>query len=404
LTKYEKCGKDQKNPFMIHKIFKAFNLILDYVLTIALVVVISSFGYWFVLQSQAQNTYSNPTVTFQSVKSKITPSIADGVSDKKNINNLSTNETGGKFEKSTFKDTACSSTSKKDTVKAEIPDFDNEGLFSVSKDKIKLKYSDQNTFIYGQDLLDQNLIDYMLCVIDTTASTTALNLQLDFPYQNQEYLLSPTRIIIYDNLEDYTNFFKEAYGQKLGDTVPWGLSESQTISTFLRMKKSDQALTDYEISDIKYRLTYNLSHEYFHHIFSLFRPVYTPFIEEGLAVYISSRVTNQLLGYHVGCSFRLTQANLAAGKPVDLSKIELATNPDKWYNSNNVSQNYALSFYYIKYLESSKVLIPFVHNFLNDPEFLKSGTDSSKLNPAFKGKLEKMLAQDQFDCGYSESY
>jgi len=372
---------------------------LNIALITNLVVVTIGFSYWFSLQSQAATQKPSTEISFKS-SNLHSPSIGTGVSES-NTGNFKPNLNSELvLNQANFKDTSCSNPNvitPSKTIPADLK-LSQEGLYGVSKDDLVFKGTYKKTVFYGQNNLNQDLINYILCVMDTTANETAVKLQLNINTNDQDYLSKPSRIIIYDNLDEYTKYYHQAYGTKLGDLTPWGLSESDTISTFLRLDNSTETITPTEFKDIRYRLTYNIAHEYFHHLFSYFRPGYTPFIEEGMAVYMSGRITEKTLGYNMGCTFRLSQSKLADQKTVDLDSFAITSDTKDWYKSNNMSELYADGYYFILDLDAHNDLSAFTKSFLNNPKF--NSASVLKLRPLFKTELNKMITYDQYDCGY----
>lgn len=372
---------------------------LNIALITNLVVATIGFSYWFSLQSQASTQDQTPEVSFKSIINR-TSNIGTGVYESKNNAFKPNLNAQLVLSRANFKDTSCSNPNiitPSKTIPADLK-LSQDGLYGVSKDDLVFKGAYQNTVFYGQNNLNQELINYILCVMDTTVSETALKLQLGIDLDNQTYLKKPNRIIIYDSLSQYSKYYQQAYGSKLGDSTPWGLSETDTISTFLRLEDSNEAISDEEFKDIRYRLTYNIAHEYFHHLFSYFRPGYTPFIEEGMAVYMSGRVTQKTLGYNLSCAFRLSQSKLADQKTVDLDTFSVTSDTKEWYKSNNVSELYAVGYYFIQELDSKNDLTAFTNSFLKNPKF--TAVSVIKLRPQFKTELNKMIEFDKYDCGY----
>ena len=389
------CVKHKPMQKLSQKLITFLNIAL---ITNMLIVTIG-FSYWFSLQSQASAQKQSTQIAFKSSVSRL-PSIGTGISESKNGNFKANLNSKLVLNQANFKDTSCSSPNvitPSKTIPADLK-LSQDGLYGVSKDDLIFKGTYQKTVFYGQNNLNQDLINYILCVMDTTANETALKLQLDIDTDNQAYLKKPNRIIIYDSLGDYTKYYNQAYGSKLGDLTPWGLSEGDTISTFLRLDNSIESISPVEFKDIRYRLTYNISHEYFHHLFSYFRPGYTPFIEEGMAVYMSGRITEKTLGYNMSCTFRLSQSKLANQKTVDLDNFAISSDTKDWYKSNNMSELYAVGYYFILHLDSQNDLTSFTKSFLKNPKF--NSESILKLRPEFKTELNKMTAYDKYDCGY----
>ena len=386
---------------MTTKILKNIIGFLNIILVASLVFVVIGFSYWFSLQIQANQANLVNTSPSLSAKplSRQSPNIGTGAQESKLVSVPASTSTQISVDESSFKDATCSNTKTKPSQKFN-PNLklNQEGLYGVSKDDLELKAVYGNTLIYGQNSLDQNLINYIMCVIDVTAKTTANSLQIDVDQKDQQYLNSPTRILIYDNLSDYTSYYKKAYDQKLGSSTPWGLSENGNISTFLRLRDDGAIISNQEFQDIRYRLTYNIAHEYFHHIFSNIRPNYVPFIEEGLAVFLAGKVTNQVLGYKMGCTYRASQAKLAKLKTVDLENFAITSDSDNWYKSNNISELYADAYYFITDLEQTGDLPNFIQEFLKYPELYSNQQKINIIRPQFQNNFEKLIKSDEFDC------
>jgi hypothetical protein len=381
------------------KIARSAISFLNFILVTSLVVVIFGFSYWFTLQIQANRiVLSNPSSTVVKKQSVQSPNIGSGVKESKLV--IAPISTSSEIsDEADFSDANCNNNKTKPSQEFN-PDLklSQDGLFGVSKNDLELKAVYGNTLIYGQNYLDQSLINYTLCVINTTAKTTATSLDINLDLENQKYLNNSGRIMIYDNLTDYTSYYKKAYDQKLGNATPWGLSENDSISTFIRLRDDKAIITNQEFQDIRYRLTYNIAHEYFHHIFSTIRPNYVPFVEEGLAVFIAGKVTNQVLGYKMSCTYRISQAKLATQKTVDLDNFTITSDSDNWYKSNNISELYADAYYFISDIDQAGQLPNFISEYLKYPSRFDSDIKIQSFRPEFKNRIEKMTESDKTDC------
>ena len=373
---------------------------LNFILIASLVFVVGGFSYWFSMQIQANrtnNSYSNPSVT-QTKKSTQSPNIGSGARDSKLVSVPASN-TVKITDEADFNDANCNNNKTTPSQKFN-PDLklSQDGLYKVSKNDLELKAVYGNTLIYGQNYLDQSLINYTLCVINTTAQITESSLEIGIETQDQQYLNNPGRIMIYDNLTDYTSYYREAYDQTLGNATPWGLSENDSISTFIRLRDDKAIITNQEFQDIRYRLTYNIAHEYFHHMFSTVRPNYIPFVEEGLAVFIAGKVTNQVLGYKMSCVYRTSQAKLANQKTVDLENFTITSDSQQWYKSNNISELYSNAYYFVKDIENSGELPSFIDEYIQYPSRFDTEIKIETIRPEFKNRIEKMVESDNLEC------
>ncbi len=389
---------------------KSTNKISNYlklIVTLSLILIITGLSYWFSLQIQAdQANLVNKAGTQAQVSFKNqtgfgkSPSIIQGVKEMKPGSAIAAGTSNLSLNQLNFEASNCdySTSEASQNLKPDLK-LSQDGLYGASKNDITLKYVAGNTLVYGQNSLDQATIDYMLCVMDITAKITSSSLEINLNQNKKEYLNTATRIIIYDNLSDYSRYYRQVYGQELGNATPWGLSESDTISTFLRLRNDDAIVTNQEFQDIRYRLTYNLAHEYFHHFFGTIRADYVPFIEEGLAVFIAGKVTKQVLGEAMSCTYRSSQAKLANQRTVDLEKFTILADEKDWYKSNNISELYADAYYFMSDLDQNHELASFIQKFLQNPERFENGESVTDLRPNFASNISNLITNDKSQCG-----
>jgi hypothetical protein len=244
--------------------------------------------------------------------------------------------------------------------------FDNSqsGIYQASKSEIDLLAKQGNVYFYGQKMLNPATINYISCILKSTHQDS-LRLLPQIELYAKDFSFLPTRVLIYDSFEQYSFFYGKAYGQNLGDVTPWGLTESNTISTFLDLDQNN-LLNDNYLQNLKFRLTLNISHEYFHRLFHELEYGYRPFFEEGLATFMAMKQIDQMMGEQYRCFYVSMQSNLAQ-KPHSLKNLDWdkITNATDWrqQDSESISQRYALAFFYIQDLDKKQKLTSFLNDY-----------------------------------------